>query len=281
VRGYSRVTLALKVLAGIVVVVIVSAVLLRVRKIRRDEMRKLSKPVDRRLMAPPPSPYAPSKGFRLLDGEGQAVNRPPVERPRLDPSRHYVFNELTGASEEVVSSQLRHKDDWFLSRSSHRSTFSILMRRLLVFVVIALVVATLVTYYVHHSNMEKNHSHTSTTTTVAVTTTTLAALSPTSTSGDEAIYRLPLATYRVTVVAVGGSTTVAFETGPNNSVEWQGTIASGDEKSIILSGNARVTIGSPQHVTATIAGRTVVFPTTLPPVLALVIRSSARSTNSQ
>jgi hypothetical protein len=270
---------ALKVLAIIVVVIILGAVALRVRKLRRDEMRQLSKPVDRRLMAPPPSPYAPSKGFRLLDGEGEPLLRPPLERPRLDPSRRYVFNEVTGTSEEVVSSQLRHNDDWFLSRSSHRSTFSIVVRRLLVLVVIALVVVTLVTYYVNRSDVKKNRNHTATTTTVAVTTTTLAPLSPTSASGDEAIYRVGLSSYRVTIVAIGGPTSVTFEMGAGNTVEYQGTIASGEKKSLILSGNSRVTLGSPQNVTATIAGRAVDFPATLPPVLALVIRSSTGTTS--
>ncbi len=75
-RTGARVMLALKVIAVIVVLILALGTFLRVRKLRRDEMRALSKPVERRLMTPPPSPYAPSKGFRLLDGAGEPLARP-------------------------------------------------------------------------------------------------------------------------------------------------------------------------------------------------------------
>src|SRR5271154_7007705 len=114
------VMLALKIAVGVVVVLLLVGTVLRIRKLRRDEMRELAKPVERRLMTPPPSPYAPSKGFRLLDESGQPIARPPQERPRLDPHRHYVFSELSGAGDETVSSHRRHDDEWFLSRSSQR-----------------------------------------------------------------------------------------------------------------------------------------------------------------
>jgi len=149
------VILTLKIAGALVVVVVAAGIALRVRKLRRDEMRELSRPVERRLMAPPPSPYAPSKGFRLLDSDGAPLDRPAIERPRLDPTRHYVFNELSGANEEVIALHLRHNDDWFLSRSAHRSTLSIVLRRLTVLVLILLIAAVLATYYVEHHDKAK------------------------------------------------------------------------------------------------------------------------------
>ena len=119
--------LALEIAGIVVAVLLVAGTLLRIRKLKRDEMRELSKPLERRLVSPPPSPYAPSKGFRLLDGSGEPVTRPPVERPRLDPGRQHVFSD-SASGEESSALHARHNDDWFLSRSSHRSTASFVAR---------------------------------------------------------------------------------------------------------------------------------------------------------
>ena len=89
--------LALKIAILVVVVLVVAVAALRIRKLRRDEIRELSRPVERRLMSPPPSPYAPSKGFRLLDGPLDATRRPEPLRPRLETDREYVFSEIADA----------------------------------------------------------------------------------------------------------------------------------------------------------------------------------------
>lgn len=156
--------LALEIAGGVVVALILVAVALRVRKLHRDEMRELSRPVERRLISPPPSPYAPSRGFRLIDDDGEPLHRPPVERPRLDPERHYVFSETTSGAEDVVSAHRRHNDEWFLTRSSHRSALSIMLRRAVVVLLIALVVAVVVTYYLNHRSSPPSGSTTTTTT---------------------------------------------------------------------------------------------------------------------
>ena len=270
---------ALEVVAVFFVVTILATVALRVRKLRRDEMRALSKPVERRLMAPPPSPYAPSKGFRLLDSEGAPLNRPPVECPRLDPARHYVFNELSSPNDEVVNSSLRHNDDWFLSRSSNRSTLSIVLRRLVAFVLVALVIAILATYYVNHHGAKTKHHNTTTPTTLSVTTTTLPELRVTSASGDEAIYEVSATRYRVTVTATGGSTSAVYEEGSSNSLDWQGTVEPGHDESLVVSGNARITLGTPANASVVVSGRSVVLPSPLPSTLALVFRPSTNTTN--
>lgn len=138
-----------KIVGAVFVFLLAIAVILRMRKLRRDEMRELAKPVERRLITPPPSPYRPSKGFRLLDGTNEPLARPEVERPRLDPSRPYVFGESSGP-EEVVPAPLRHSQDWFLTRSSHRSGLSIWLRRIVVVVVVVVVIAIVATYYADH-----------------------------------------------------------------------------------------------------------------------------------
>jgi hypothetical protein len=280
------VTLVLKVVVVILVLLLLAGIALRVRKIRRDEMRELSKPIERRLFSPPPSPYAPSKGFRLIDESGEPLQRPEVERPRLDPEHHYVFSETTSSADDVVSSHLRHKDDWFLSRSSHRSTLSIMLRRAVVILLIALIVAVVVTYYVNHSTSKvPKSSATSPTTTLASTTTTTlpfpSSFQSTSTSGNNAFYNVPARSYQVAVTGARGATWAVYEMGPKNTLEWQGRVALGHDESLTMTGNSRITIGSPSSATVSVAGRPVVFPAALPATLNLVFRAtSAGTTNS-
>ncbi len=268
--------LALKIVVAVVVVLLLLGTVLRIRKLRRDEMRELSRPVERRLMAPPPSPYAPSKGFRLLDETGEPLARPPVERPRLDPNRHYVFSELSGTGDETVSSHLRHNDDWFLSRSSQRSTLSIVLRRLAILAVIALVGVVVGTYYVdHHSKKPPASTTTSTSSTTTTTTSFPSSFVATSASGDDATFSVPATTYQVVVRGLKGPTWVVFEMGPSNTLEWQGTVAMGKVEALTMTGDSRITIGSPSNASVHVKGSPVVFPTSLPPTLVLVFTSTA------
>lgn len=261
--------LAVKVAVAVVVVLLAAATVLRLRKLRRDEMRELSKPAERRLMSPPPSPYAPSKGFRLLDGSGEPLERPAVQRPRLDPDRHYVFNETT--SEEVVPSHLRHDQDWFLSRSAHRSSLSTWIVRLVVVVLVVAVIVVVAAYYAGRHPKAKP-SGTASTTTVRTTTTDVlpASFRPTATSGGDADYTVPRASYRVVVTAARGVTWVSFVMGAARTIEWQGDVAAGTDEALTLRGDARVTLGSPSNASVAVAGRPVVFPSPLPATLTLV-----------
>lgn len=252
-------------------------------------MRELSKPLDRRLVAPPPSPYAPSKGFRLLDESGEPQERAPVERPRLDPNRHYVFSESTPSGEDLVPSRARHNDDWFLVRSSNRSTVSIVLRRVGVVVLLALVVTVVVTYYYNQHPARPATTTTTTTTTsrpsgAGTTTTTVAfpsSFSATTTSGSDATYDVPAHRYEVTVTGAHGPTWAVYLMGAKNTLEWQNTVALGRHESLTMVGDSKVTIGSPSSATVTVDGRPVNFPTPLPTTLNLVfVALGANATTS-
>ena len=277
-------TLALTIAAVVIVVLVLSVAALRFRKLRRDETREFSEPLERRLVAPPPSPYAPSKGFRLIDAAGEPVSRPPVERPRLDPERRYVFNDSPSGGDEFAASRVRHNNDWFLTRSSHRSTLSIVSRRVGVVVLAILIVTALVAYYTsHHSKQIPKGSATYPTTTLGTTATTTTIVFPpsflaTSTSGEDAIYSVPVSKYRVTVTGALGATWAVYNMGPTNTLEWQGTVALGHNELLTMTGNSRITIGSPSNATVSVDGRPVTFPTPRPATLILVFNAARTST---
>ncbi|MGC2486190.1 MAG: hypothetical protein WA359_08105 [Acidimicrobiales bacterium] len=268
--------LAIEIVVVIVVVLLVVGSVLRLRKIRRDEKRELSRPLDRRLVEPPPSPYAPSKGFRVLDSSDETLERSALERPRIDPARQYVFND----PDELPVIRARHNEDWFLSRSAHRSTASLVGRGIAVAVVIALVIVVIVAYYVHHDpSPTKKAVETTTTTHVATTTTTTAPnLSPTSTSGDDASYSVSASRYRVTVYGARGETWTVYNMGPANTLEWQGPVDQGKDESLVMTGDSRITLGSPSSARVTLDSRPVVFPSPLPATLVLVFNAKGSTT---
>jgi hypothetical protein len=277
------VILALEIVGIVVAVLLIAGTALRIRKLKRDESRELSKPLERRLVSPPPSPYTPSKGFRLLDGSGEPMTRPPVERPRLDPERQYVFSD-SASGDESSALHTRHNDDWFLSRSSHRSTASLVARSVAVVVVAALVVIVVVAYYVNRQPGKRASSTTTTTTTHPRTTTTTStipsAFHAVSVSGDDATYNVPATRYRVTVTGALGETWAVYNMGPTSTLEWQGPVDQGHDESLIMTGNSRVTLGSPSSATVSVDGKSVVFPAALPPTLVLVFTSKASTPTS-
>jgi len=275
------VTLALEIVGIVVAVLLVVGTVLRIRKVRRDEVRELSRPLERRLVTPPPSPYAPSKGFRLLDGSGEPLTRAPLERPRLDPARQYVFSDAQNP-EESVPRQTRHNDDWFLSRSSHRSTGSLIARSVVVVLVVLVVAAIIVSYAVEHRSPQSSTTTTSTTTTRPPTTTTtlLSPLHASALSGDDATYSAPAARYRVTVTGSRGESWTAYNMGPSNTLEWQGPVDLGKKESLVMTGDSRITIGSPSSASVTLDGRLIIFPSPLPATLVLVFTPAESATTT-
>jgi hypothetical protein len=186
------VNLTVEIVGAVVVALIVITAVLRFRKLRRDEMRQLATPIERRLLTPPPSPYAPSKGFRLLDGPIDRLSRPEPVRPRLESDRDYVFSESQMPNyDDVRSVPLRHNETWALSRSARRSVpFSGL--RVGVITLVAVLLVGFIAYYLQGSS-EKNSGVTgsSTTSTLTTTPTPTSSLAPSSTRGHTATYHVP------------------------------------------------------------------------------------------
>jgi hypothetical protein len=159
---------ALKVALVVILALLLVVVALRMRKLRRDEMRALEKRTDPRLVVPPPSPYQPSRGFRLLDGtEAPSTPRTPM-RPRLEPDREYVFSDFHPARVDVNPLQpARHNEDWALSRSANRSSMSLRGIRLLVVIIVVVLLLGVIGYFAR-DRVDRGPS----TTTTHVTTTT-------------------------------------------------------------------------------------------------------------
>jgi hypothetical protein len=273
-------TLALKIIIVVVVILVVGVAALRIRKLRRDEIRELSQPVERRLMSPPPSPYAPSKGFRLLDGPLDATRRPEPLRPRLETDREYVFSETQMSGDgEVIPSHLRHNEQWALSKSARHSASFTGMRVGVIALIIVVIVGGIGLYLQHRSKAVATTSTTTTTTRPHSTTTTTARALPssfvaTSTSGETATYRVPLKNYAVVVHGALGPTWAAYKMGPRSTLEWQGTVKQGAVESLQMIGDSQITIGAPKSASVTVEGKTVVFPSPLPTTLVLSFVSS-------
>lgn len=274
--------LVVKVVAIVVVVLIIVVAALRVRKLRRDEMRELSRPVERRLMTPPPSPYAPSKGFRLLDGPIDPAKRAEPPRPRLETDREYVFSETQMPTyDDARPAQLRHNEDWALSRSARRSSPPFSGVRVIAFALGAVLVVGIIGYYLQGGSPAKKGPATSSVppTTIRTTTTTLAwpaSFSPAARSGQSATYNVPAPSYQVVVTGSLGPSWAVYEMGPKNTLEWQGKVARGKSESLRMTGNSRITLGSPKNATVTVGGSAVVFPSPLPTTLTLVFVSTSQ-----
>jgi hypothetical protein len=279
--------LALEVALIVVAALALVAVALRLRKLRRDEMRKIANRVERRLVEPPPSPYTPSKGFRLLDGPLNSPARPEPPRPRLEPDHEYVFSERQFATyQESVSPLGRRDERWALSKSTNRSRFSSIGARFAMILLVVLVVGIIALYYFQHGRHPGTTTTTTTTTSLAVSSSSKqtntdavwpATLVATSTVGEDASYAVPVTRYRVTVRATAGPEWTVFQMGPRDTLEWQGKLLPGVDESLVLSGSAHITLGSPRSATVRVGTSTVVLPSPLPPTLTLILQPSVRA----
>jgi predicted RND superfamily exporter protein len=167
----------LKVALVLVLVLLLLAAALRIRKVRRDENRALEKKVDRRLLLPPPSPYHPSRGFRLLGENDEPIVHESPPLPSIDIDRQYVFSDYHPPVVDATLLSSTPRDlEWALSRSAHRSNTSGTVLRILAVVLVIALLIGVVSYYDH----SKKKTPTSTTTTTVVTTTTLPAVTTTS-----------------------------------------------------------------------------------------------------
>jgi hypothetical protein len=267
-------TLTVEVFLALIVVVVLAGVALRIRKLRRDTFREITRSTDRRLMTPPPSPYATSKGFRLLDESGVPIARPDPVRPRLEPDREYVFSDSQMAPyEEPLGASLRKNEVWALSRSAHRPKVHVTTMRVGVGFALIVIVLAVGGYLLRQVGTNKPVTTTSSTTSTTLHSTTAATWPKSfvaqSTSGQSATYIVPATKYRVTVSGSLGPSWAKFEMGPQSTLEWQGTVQSGTSESLQLTGNSSITLGSPKNATVTVGGSPVVFPTPLPATMTL------------
>lgn len=169
-------TLVLKVAVLIVVVVVVAMAFLRIRKLRRDEIRELAQPVERRLVSPPPSPYAPSKGFRLLDGPIEEQHRPQPARPRLETDHDYVFSETQMPGDEtIVPSHFRHNEQWALSKSARRSASMTGLRVATIAIILVILIGAVGLYLQRHMSPGTRPPTTTTTTKHSTSSPTVTA----------------------------------------------------------------------------------------------------------
>lgn len=266
--------IAVEIVAVVVVVLVAAVVLLRFRKLHRDGERERSRTVDRRLMTPPPSPYATSKGFRLIDETGQSVPRREPARPRLEPDREYIFSDNQVSPLDLpAQSASRQRDNWALSRSAHRPKVHVTTSRIAAAVVVIAIIAGAGAYGV--SRLAKHHGastpSTSTTTSVRSITTTIfpKTFSPVATGVLSATYNVPVTKYRLAVTAVNGPTWVRFVMGPQSTLEFQGTIARDKSEQLSMTGDTSLTIGSPGNAAVNVDGVPVVLPKPLPSTLTL------------
>ena len=141
----------LKLLAALVLVLILASVVLRIRKLRRDDLRAKERSINPRLVSPPPSPYQRASGFKILDREDNATGQREPARPRLEPDRDYVFSDSQIPVDDYVPATNRHNEQWALSRSTNNSALRVSPAIIAGAVAVFLLVGILVAYgFSHH-----------------------------------------------------------------------------------------------------------------------------------
>ena len=242
---------------------------LRYRKLRRDELRIAER--RRHATSLPPSPYLPSGAVHILaEGEEPTVIRHEPALARLDPDHASVFTDVSGfEAPSTAPPGRRHNDQWALERSFHRSRVSAGSLRALVVVSAVLVVLIVIGAFLQGSTKHPPSTSTTTTTPATSTSTTLASglgaswpnqLVDYSSVGSVAAYRVPSATYTVTVASPAGNDWIVMKMGPAKTLEYQGDVARGTSYALALTGESWVSLGSPRSAQITVNGHLVVLP---------------------
>jgi len=158
------VTLVIKIVLALLIVLALVVAVLRIRKLRRDEHHGTATKIDRSLLTPPPSPYSPSKGFRLLDGSYSDVPHAAPPRPRLEPDHEYVFSDTQLPPYDIRNlSHLRHDEHWALSRAGRRARFSLAGIRTLIVIAVVIIALGIAVFYIGHPGKSKGSTTTTTT----------------------------------------------------------------------------------------------------------------------
>lgn len=137
--------LILKIAGALVLVLLLAAAVWRLR--RTGDGTQGSK----RLVAPPPSPYTPSKGFRILKGDEVPDAPHAPAPPRIEIPEAFVFSDThVPASDHLEPAHLRHDERWALDRSMKRITNQRSRRRRRLTMVAVVVVAIVVAFGAVH-----------------------------------------------------------------------------------------------------------------------------------
>ena len=234
----------------VVVLVAVAAVTLaslRWRKLRRDATESARR-LDPRLISPPPSPYAPSQGFKLVDGEVPAPTptRPTPPRPRLD-ERTYVFGEAATGEEPLHAP--RHDSHWALERMSRHRRRRWRSRQWLRLGVVVLIVVLAAGYTLQRGRGAGPVSST--------TTTWPSTFVATAHGSHAAGVSAPGSHYAITVSARATSQVVIKGVADNY---FHGPLAAGQHTTVTVNERVAIFLDS-LSVSVSVGGSKVVLPT--------------------
>jgi len=258
----------IKVIGAVVLVLVVGVALgvtvLRVRKLRRDEMRAMGRVAQSHL---PPAPYQRAQGFRLVDSTTSQPTPRVVQRPRLDPDTRYVFGETISPKDDVPTFVGRHDRRWALERSDRAPGLSLFTKAVLGVLVLAVVGAG---WWIANHHDRTHHA----TTVSKVSVVWPRTLRATSSSTGEASYVVPVTTYTLVVRTFADSLQLTVSSTQSNTVDFSGTIAANQQRSVSASGATTVTL-STADVGLRIHQRRVILPATsssTEPALTLLFR---------
>lgn len=234
------------VVVVLVVALLAGVVALRWRALRREEDERARRR-DPRLLSPPPSPYTPAQGFRLVDGETPAPTptRPPPPRPRLD-DRDYVFGDVSAVVDEPLRAP-RHDSHWALERMTRHRRRRWRSRQWMRLGVVVLVLVLAAGYALQRSHGAGPAS---------TTTTWPATFVATAHGPHAASVAAPGSHYAVTVKASAATRVVIKGVADNY---FHGPLAAGQSSTATV--NERVALFlDPAAVSVSIGGSKVSFP---------------------
>ena len=231
------------------------------RRVRRDTARAMHR--DQRLITPPPSPYEPSQGFRLVDGQSQPapMTRPTPPRPRLD-AKEYVFGDTTAPGDEGLAS-VRHDSHWALERMTRHRRRKWRSRQWMRLGVVILLVVLAAGYALQRGHF----AGTSTTSTSTTWPTSFAA---TSTDVHSAHVVVPTAHYTLKVSATA---TVDLVVKGHTDNYFHGTLLHGQSTTLTIDEPVTLTVNV-LAVTVSLNGSPLNLPASATAPYALTITPS-------
>ncbi len=229
---------------------------------------------------------------RIIGGSTPEGDQPTVgEDGRIQitssPSRRVIddTNQLPVYAERGAPSNYRRGRDTAIARMSHRP------RRLGAPIAAAVAVVILVTgLALAGAHSRTPHSTTTTTTsrtggagkkneTTTTTTAKPTTFTATSTSGSDANYQLPFASYTVMFTATTGDCYIEV-TNANGQVPYASVLHAGQTQQLTLTGSSRIDLGAPSYAQVQVDRTPVTFPSPVPAPLVLVLNAAPSGSTS-